>query len=200
MPISLNNLASKVVAANRRVVFLISLALILSAAAFAQTTSTANILMLPNGSPQTCETPEGAQTQACNGFVPGNAPFVLSIKAVNANTTTYRYIVVATMPDGTTRVVSGQIGRADDVSGYTSTSVTLGCDPVAVDTTVVEAAAGGISIEVAFLTTRGAGSSAARPRPSPQTGPPRSIPGTHPRTLPAQKNVRTAGFNPDMNQ
>ncbi len=75
-------------------------------------------------------------------FVPGNAPFVLSIKAVNANTATYTFFVVASMPDGSTRVVSGQIGRADDVSGYTSTSVTLDCDPVAVDTTVVEAAAG----------------------------------------------------------
>jgi hypothetical protein len=120
-------------------IILFSFALILSAAAFAQTTSTSNILMLPNGTSQACESATGAQLPACNGFVPGAEPFLLLIKAGNTHTTNYRYTVIATMEDGSTRVVSGQIQRADDGSGYTSASVNLGCIAVTVDTTIEEA-------------------------------------------------------------
>ena len=129
---SLNNLAAQIL-------IVVSFALILSSAASAQT-STASVLMLPSSNPA-CESAQGTQLPACAAFVPGAEPFVLLIKATNANTTTYRYTLIATLQDGSTRVVSGQVGRADDGSGYTSTSVSLGCDPVSVDTTVQEAGA-----------------------------------------------------------
>jgi len=123
-----------------RILTVVSFALILSAAASAQTASTPNILMLPNGNPA-CESAQGAQLPACGAFVPGAEPFVLLIKATHANTTAYSYTMIATLPDGSTRVISGQVGRSDDGAGYTSTSVALGFEPVSVDTTVVEAGA-----------------------------------------------------------
>jgi hypothetical protein len=123
-------------------VILLSFAIILflSAAASAQTTSTSNILMLPNGTSQACESAAGAQLPACNSFVPGAEPFLLLIKAGNTHTTNYRYTVIATLEDGSTRIVSGQIQRSDDGAGYTSTSVDLGCIAVTVDATIEEAA------------------------------------------------------------
>ncbi|HWE49692.1 MAG TPA: hypothetical protein VG273_07890 [Bryobacteraceae bacterium] len=120
---SLNTLAAKILT-------VVSFALVLSTAASAQTS---NILMLPNAD-QTCET-----TQACAAYMPGSEPFVLLIKATKTNTASYRYTVVATLEDGSKRVISGQIGRSDDGAGYTAAPVSLGCDPVSVDTTVVEA-------------------------------------------------------------
>jgi hypothetical protein len=122
---SFNNLTAKLFT-------VISFALILSAAASAQT---ADVLMLPNAD-QTCET-----TQACAAYMPGSEPFVLLIKATKSNTTAYSYTVIATLEDGSKRVISGQVRRSDDGAGYTATPVSLGCDPVSVDTTVVEAGA-----------------------------------------------------------
>jgi hypothetical protein len=72
-------------------------------------------------------------------FVPGSAPFFLLIKATGTQTTNYTFTVVATMEDGSTKVVTGQVGRSDDNAGYTAASVNLGCDPVSVSTTVMEA-------------------------------------------------------------
>jgi hypothetical protein len=129
---SFNNLAA-------RILTVFSFALIVSVAS-AQTSTTPNVLMLPNTNPA-CESSQGAQLPACAAFLPGAEPFVLLIKATSVNTTAYSYTMIATLPDGSTRVISGQVGRADDGSGYTATSVSLGCDPVSVDTTVVEAGA-----------------------------------------------------------
>jgi hypothetical protein len=106
--------------------------------AAAQTASLPNILMLPSGSEQVCETAQGAQLPACNGFLPASGPFNLLIKPTNSSTTAYRYTILATMPDGSTRVFTGNIARADDEAGYTSTSMTLDCDPVSVDVNVAE--------------------------------------------------------------
>ena len=125
-----NNLVTKFI--------LVSFALLLASLASAQTTS--NVMMLPTGTAQTCETAAGAQTPDCSSFVPGSEPFLLLIKATNNQTTQYKWTVIATLQDGTTRVISGQVGRSDDGAGYTAASVSLGCDPVSVDTTVQEAA------------------------------------------------------------
>jgi hypothetical protein len=122
---SLNSLTAKILT-------VVSFALVLSAAASAQTS---NVLMLPNAD-QTCET-----TQTCAAYMPGSEPFVLLIKATSSNTTAYSYTLVATLEDGSTRVIAGQVGRSDDGAGYTATPVSLGCDPVSVDTTVIEAGA-----------------------------------------------------------
>ena len=110
---------------------LIFFALILASVASAQTTQ--NIVMLPAGAAHPCE------TTACDTFVPNAEPFVLLMKATNNQTTKYTYTVIATLQDGTTRVITGQANRSDDNAGYTPTSVTLGCDPVSVDATVQEA-------------------------------------------------------------
>jgi hypothetical protein len=118
---------------------LVSFTLFIASIASAQTSATPNIVMAPTGAAQTCETPAGAQIAECYNFVPGNAPFVLLIKATNNQTTNYSYTVVATMGDGSTKVVTGQVGRSDDNSGYTAASVNLGCDAVSVSTTVNEA-------------------------------------------------------------
>ena len=129
---SFNNLVAQILT-------VVSFALILTASASAQT-STPNVLMLPNSNPA-CEGTQGAELPACAAFLPGAEPFVLLIKATSANTVAYKYTLIATLPDGTTRVIQGQVGRADDGSGYTSTSVALGFEAVSVDTTVVEAGA-----------------------------------------------------------
>ena len=127
--------------AKTRIAFL-SLALLMTAGmAAAQTASLPNILMLPSGSAPVCETAQGAQLPACNGFLPANGPFNLLIKPTNSSTTAYRYTILATMPDGSTRVFTGNIARADDPAGYTSTSMTLDCDPVSVDVNVAESVA-----------------------------------------------------------
>jgi hypothetical protein len=126
-----NNLVTKFI--------LVSFALLMASLASAQSTSAPNVMMLPTGTAQTCETPAGAQTPDCSSFVPGNEPFLLLIKATNNQTAKYTYTVIATLQDGTTRIITGQVGRADDNAGYTATSVTLGCEPVSVDTTINEA-------------------------------------------------------------
>ena len=126
-----NNLVTKFI--------LVSFALLIASVASAQTTVAANVMMLPTGTAQTCETPAGAQTPGCSSFVPGSEPFLLLIKATNNQTTNYTYTVVATLQDGTTRILTGQVGRSDDNAGYTAASVTLGCEPVSVDTTIQEA-------------------------------------------------------------
>jgi hypothetical protein len=130
MPI--NKLVTKIV--------LIFCALLIASAAFADTTSVPDVLMLANGSAQTCETVSGAQLPACNSFLPGNEPFLLLIKATKTQTTKYIFTIMATMQDGTTRIVTGQVGRSDDEAGYTATSIDLGCEPVSVHTTIEEAA------------------------------------------------------------
>ena len=109
---------------------LILFVLILASVASAQTTQ--NVVMLPAGA-RTCE------ATACDTFVPSAEPFVLLMKATNNQTTTYTFTVIATLQDGTTRVITGQASRADDNAGYTATSVTLGCEPVSVDATIQEA-------------------------------------------------------------
>ncbi len=83
--------------------------------------------------------PTATATQGeVDNFVPGATPFVLLIKATETKTTAYSYSVVATMEDGTTKTITGKVNRADDNTGYTVTSVSLGVDPVTVCTTISE--------------------------------------------------------------
>jgi hypothetical protein len=88
---------------------------------------------------QVCESAWGAQTPACVGFTPGSEQFLLLIKASQPQTTAYLYTIVATMLDGSTRAVSGQLKRSDNSAGYTSTNLYFGGIAVSFNTTVEEA-------------------------------------------------------------
>jgi len=72
-------------------------------------------------------------------FVPGVAPFVILMKATDSQTTNYRFTVVATMVDGSTKTISGQAVRSDNNAGYTAATVALGGEAVSVSATVIEA-------------------------------------------------------------
>jgi hypothetical protein len=111
-------------------VVLLSFALFIASLASAQTNTTPNLIMAPTAT---------ADVSDAGTFVPGNAPFFLLIKATNNQTTNYSFTVVATMEDGSTKVVTGQISRSDNNAGYTPAAVDLGCDPVTVSATVNEA-------------------------------------------------------------
>ncbi len=113
--------------------------LLLSALTPGQTASNPNILIVPYGIWQVCESAWGAQTPLCSGFASGNEQFLLLIKATRPETTEYLYTIVATMQDGSTRAVSGQLKRTDNNAGYSSTSVYLGGVAISFNTTVEEA-------------------------------------------------------------
>jgi hypothetical protein len=105
----------------------------------AQAPSNPNILIVPFGIWQVCESAWGAQTPACSGFTPGSEQFLLLIKASRPQTTEYLYTIVATMPDGSTRAIGGQLKRHDNSAGFTSTNVYFGGIAVSFSTTVEEA-------------------------------------------------------------
>ena len=107
--------------------------------AWGQTTSNPNILIVPFGMWQVCESTWGAQAPACVGFTPGSEQFLLLIKASQPQTTAYLYTIVATMLDGSTRAISGQLKRNDNGAGYTSTNLYFGGVAVSFNTTVEEA-------------------------------------------------------------
>jgi hypothetical protein len=107
--------------------------------ASAQTTSNSNILIMPFGVWQICESAWGARTAECASFTPGSEQFLLMIKASQPETTEYLYTIVATMQDGSTRAVSGQLKRKDNSAGYSSTNVFFGGVAVSFNTTVEEA-------------------------------------------------------------
>jgi len=109
------------------------------ALASGQTTSNPNILIVPFGIWQICESGWGANTPACGGFTPGSEQFLLLIKASRPETTEYLYTIVVTMPDGSTRALSGQLKRNDNSAGYTSTGLYFGGVAVSFNTTVEEA-------------------------------------------------------------
>jgi hypothetical protein len=111
-------------------VVLLSIALFIVSFASAQTTATPTLIMAPTAT---------VDVNEAGTFVPGSAPFYLLIKATSNQTTAYNYTVIATLEDGSTKVITGQISRSDNNTGYTAASVSLGCDPVSVSTTVNEA-------------------------------------------------------------
>ena len=86
--------------------------------ATAQTASNPNILIVPYGIWQVCESAWGAQSPLCSDFTPGSEQFLLLVKASRPDTTEYLYTIVATMQDGSTRAVSGQLKRNDNGAGY----------------------------------------------------------------------------------
>jgi len=107
--------------------------------ASAQTTSNPNILIVPYGIWQVCESSWGAQSPVCSGFTPGSEQFLLLIKANQPETTEYLYTIVATMQDGSTRAVSGQLKRHDNNAGFTSTNLFFGGVAISFNTTIEEA-------------------------------------------------------------
>jgi hypothetical protein len=107
--------------------------------AWGQTASNPNILIVPFGIWQVCESAWRAQMPACVGFTPGSEQFLLLIKASQPQTTEYLYTIVATMLDGSTRAISGQLKRNDNSAGYTSTNLYFGGVAVSFNTTVEEA-------------------------------------------------------------
>ena len=107
--------------------------------AWGQTTSNPNILIVPFGVWQVCESAWGAQSPACVGFTPGSEQFLLLIKASQPQTTEFLYTIVATMLDGSTRAISGQLKRNANGAGYTSTNLYFGGVAVSFNTTVEEA-------------------------------------------------------------
>ncbi len=107
--------------------------------AWGQTASNPNILIVPFGTWQVCESAWGAQTPVCSGFTQGSEQFLLLIKASQPATTEYLYTIVATMLDGSTRAISGQLTRKDNNAGYTSTPVYFGGVAVSFNTTIEEA-------------------------------------------------------------
>jgi hypothetical protein len=109
------------------------------ALAWGQTTSNPNILIVPFGIWQVCESAWGARTPACVDFKPGSEQFLLLIKASQPETTEYLYTIVATMLDGSTRAISGQLKRKGNSAGYTSTNLYFGGVAVSFNTTVEEA-------------------------------------------------------------
>jgi hypothetical protein len=88
---------------------------------------------------QVCESAWGAQNPGCVGFTPGSEQFLLLIKASQPQTTEYLYTIVATMLDGSTRAVSGQLKRNDNSAGFTSSNLYFGGVAVSFNTTVEEA-------------------------------------------------------------
>jgi hypothetical protein len=122
-----------------RAILVIFCVLVQSVLAQGQTTSNPNILIVPFGIWQVCESAWGAQTPACSGFTPGSEQFLLLIKACQPETTEYLYTIVATMQDGSTRAVSGQLKRHDNNAGFTSTNVYFGGVAVSFNTTIEEA-------------------------------------------------------------
>ncbi|HEX4426123.1 MAG TPA: hypothetical protein VH079_12050 [Terriglobales bacterium] len=106
---------------------------------FGQTASNPNILIVPVGIWQVCESVWGAQTSVCNGFVAGSEQFLLLVKASRPETTDFLYQIVATMPDGSTRAVSGQLKRNDSHAGYSSTTLFFGGVALSFNTTIEEA-------------------------------------------------------------
>ena len=123
----------------RRAIVVGVCALVQCVLATAQTTSNPNILIMPFGIWQVCESSWGAQNPGCNGFTPGSEQFLLLVKASRPDTTEYLYTVVATMLDGSTRAVSGQLKRKDNGAGYTSSTLYFGGVAVSFNTTVEEA-------------------------------------------------------------
>ncbi len=107
--------------------------------AWGQAASNPNILVVPFGIWQVCESSWGARTPGCSGFTPGSEQFLLLIKAARPETTKYLYTIVATMLDGSTRAISGQLSRNDNNAGYTSASLYFGGIAVSFNTTVEEA-------------------------------------------------------------
>lgn len=103
-----------------------------------QTASNPNLLIVPFGIWQVCESSWGAQTPSCVGFTPGSEQFLLLIKASQPETTEYLYTIVATLPDGSTRAISGQLKRKDNNAGYSSTTLYFGGVAVSFNTTVEE--------------------------------------------------------------
>lgn len=138
MRTSIDNPVTTMLATSRRIVCL-SFALFLPALAPAQTASNPNILILPYGIWQTCESSWGRSLSMCNGFVPGSEQFLLMTKANSPQTTTFLFTVVATMQDGSVKVVTGQMARAENGAGYTSTSLYFGGIPLSFNTTIEEA-------------------------------------------------------------
>jgi hypothetical protein len=61
------------------------------------------------------------------------------LKASRPETTEYLYTIVATMQDGSTRAISGQLKRNDNAAGYTATNLFFGGVAVSFNTTVEEA-------------------------------------------------------------
>jgi hypothetical protein len=123
----------------RRVMIVILCIILPCVLASGQTASNPNLLIVPFGIWQVCESSWGAQTPACSGFSPGSEQFLLLIKATRPETTEYLYTIVATMLDGSTRAVSGQLKRTDNNAGYTSTALYFGGVAVSFNTTVEEA-------------------------------------------------------------
>ena len=105
----------------------------------AQTTSNPNILIVPFGIWQVGESEWGAQSAPCSSFTPGSEQFLFLVKATNSGTTDYLYTIVATLQDGSTRAVSGQLKRSDNNAGFTSTILYFGGVAVSFNTTVEEA-------------------------------------------------------------
>lgn len=123
----------------RRITIVVFCALVAFMSAAAQTTSNANILIVPFGIWQVCESSWGAQNPVCSGFTPGSEQFLLMIKASRPETTTYLYTIIATMSDGSTRAVSGQLKRQDNNAGYSTTSLFFGGVAISFNTTIEEA-------------------------------------------------------------
>jgi hypothetical protein len=123
----------------RRAIIVVCCVLLGQTLSLAQTTSNPNILIVPFGIWQVCESSWGGQTAMCSGFTPGSEQFMLLVKPSRPETTTYLYTIVATMQDGSTRAVSGQLKRQDNNAGFTSTTLYFGGVPVSFNTTVEEA-------------------------------------------------------------
>ncbi len=107
--------------------------------ASAQTASNPNILIVPFGVWQMCESSWGAQSLSCKDFTPGSEQFLLLVKATKPETTDFLYSIVATMPDGTTRAISGRLKRHDNNAGFTSTSIFFGGVAISFNSTIEEA-------------------------------------------------------------
>jgi hypothetical protein len=122
----------------RRTIIVALCIILQSMLASGQTASNPNILIVPFGIWQVCESSWGAQTPGCVGFTPGSEQFLLLIKASQLETTEYLYTIVATLPDGSTRAISGQLKRKDNNAGYSSTSLYFGGVAVSFNTTVEE--------------------------------------------------------------
>jgi len=136
------SIATRVHAAIRqwRTAFIVSSSMLMHCVmAWGQTTSNPNILIVPFGIWQVCESTWGAQTPACVGFKPGSEQFLLLIKASRPETMEYLYTIVATMLDGSKRAVSGQLKRKANSAGYSSTNLYFGGVAVSFETTVEEA-------------------------------------------------------------
>lgn len=114
-----------------------------------QTTSNPNVLIFPYGVWQMCESGWGAKTPACDGFAPGSEQFLLLIKASQPQATEYLYTIVATMQDGSTRAVSGQLKRKDNNAGFTSTILYFGGVAISFNSTIEEASVLAVQSETA---------------------------------------------------